>query len=64
MSCQEWLRKCVYERSHYKNKFYSQLITFMVSAFWHGFYGGYYLSFLLWFVQVYVSQLVYKESKK
>ena len=36
----------------------------MVSAFWHGFYGGYYLSFILWFFQVFVSQIVFKESKK
>lgn len=36
----------------------------MVSAFWHGYYGGYYISFFLWFYQVYVSQLVFKESKK
>lgn len=36
----------------------------MVSAFWHGFYGGYYFSFLLWFAQVFVSQLIFKESKK
>lgn len=64
MTCQEWLRKCVYERSHFKNKIFSQLLTFMVSAFWHGYYGGYYISFFLWFCQVYVSQLVFKESKK
>lgn len=63
MTCQEWLRKCVYERVHYKNKIVSQLLTFMVSAFWHGFYGGYYISFFLWFFQVFVSQLVFKESK-
>jgi hypothetical protein len=39
---------------------YGQLLTFMISAFWHGFYGGYYLSFILWFAQVFVSQLVFK----
>lgn len=64
MTCQEWLRKCVYERAHFKNKLISQLMTFMVSAFWHGFYGGYYMSFILWFMQMFVSQLVFKESKK
>lgn len=36
----------------------------MLSAFWHGFYGGYYFSFFLWFIHVFVSQLVFKESKK
>lgn len=64
MTCQEWLRKCVYERCHFKNKIFGQLLTFMVSAFWHGYYGGYYISFFLWFCQVYVSQLVFKEAKK
>jgi hypothetical protein len=64
MTCQEWLRKCVYERSNFKNKMYSQLLTFMYSAFWHGYYGGYYFSFFFWFCQVYVSQPVFKESKK
>jgi hypothetical protein len=39
---------------------YGQLLTFMISAFWHGFYGGYYLSFILWFAQANVSQLVFK----
>lgn len=64
MTCQEWLKKCVYQRADFKNKFYSQLLTFMISAFWHGFYGGYYFTFILWFLQMYVSQLIFKESKK
>ena len=42
---QNWLRRCVYERV----KGNGQFITFMVSAFWHGFYGGYYLSFIMFF---------------
>jgi len=64
MTVQEWLRKSIYERHHFKNKIYGQLLTFMVSAFWHGYYGGYYISFFLWFFQVFVSQLVFKEGKK
>lgn len=64
MSCQEWLRKCIYERADYKNKMSSQLLTFMVSSFWHGFYGGYYISFFLWFCHMIISQQVFKESKK
>ena len=64
MSCQEWLRKCIYERSTFKNKTYRQMLTFLVSAFWHGFYGGYYLSFMFWYVQIYLSQLIFSETKK
>ena len=37
-----------------------QLVVFMVSAFWHGFYGGYYLSFFFWFILIHLSTLVYK----
>ncbi|XP_048589637.1 lysophospholipid acyltransferase 6 isoform X2 [Nematostella vectensis] len=37
-----WLRRIVYDRvtSH------RTLATFLLSAFWHGFYGGYYLTFI------------------
>lgn len=34
--------RCVYERSPYA----PTLATFMVSAWWHGFYPGYYLTFI------------------
>lgn len=64
ISVQEWLRKCVYERFTYRNKMKSQLATFLVSSFWHGYYGGYYISFFLWFCHQYVSQLIFKEGKK
>ncbi|KAI0080680.1 MBOAT-domain-containing protein [Panus rudis PR-1116 ss-1] len=43
-----WLRECIYKRVTPKGKkpgFRSSLITFMTSAFWHGFAGGYYLAF-------------------
>jgi lysophospholipid acyltransferase len=61
---QEWLRKCVYERlvdSVSKGK--AKLITFMVSAFWHGFYGGYYIAFTLTFLQLYLAGLVFKLTR-
>jgi hypothetical protein len=64
ISCQEWLRKCIYERLHFKDKSKAALATFMVSAFWHGTYIGYYISFFLWFAQVNFSTTVYKEFKK
>lgn len=60
---QEWLRKCIYERSPFKSKFLSQLHVFMVSAFWHGLYFGYYLSFFMWFMQVYMQVQVYRIIK-
>lgn len=37
-----WLRLVVYERVPKK---YGTLLTFMLSALWHGFYPGYYLTF-------------------
>ena len=63
ISVQEWLRKCIYQRVHFKNKMYNQLFVFMISAFWHGFYGAYYLSFTLWFIQLYMQGLVFKYCK-
>lgn len=41
----------------------AQLVTFAVSAFWHGFYEGYYLTFGFWFVQMYISGLIFKWSQ-
>lgn len=38
-----WLRRYVYDRCDPKYRLY---FTFMVSAFWHGFYPGYYMFFL------------------
>lgn len=61
---QEWLRKCVYERSPFPNRFASQLYVFMVSAFWHGYYPGYYLSFFFWFAQVYLQGQIFKLLSK
>ena len=36
----------------------------MVSAFWHGTYLGYYFSFILWFAQMHLSTLAFKETKR
>lgn len=38
-----WLRLIVYERVPKK---YGTLLTFSLSALWHGFYPGYYLTFI------------------
>lgn len=63
MAVQEWLRKCVYERLPY-SKSMNQLLTFMVSAFWHGYYAGYYITFGLYTLQILLGNQVYKFSKE
>lgn len=63
MGAELWLRRCIYERSPFKNKAVGQLFTFMVSSFWHGFYGGYYLSFFFWFTQTHLQHMIFKISK-
>ena len=50
MNTNNWLRNYMYLRVTPKGKkpgFRASLVTFVTSAFWHGFYPGYYLSFLL-----------------
>lgn len=63
IAVQEWLRKCIYQRSPFRGRGMSQLWVFMVSAFWHGFYAGYYVSFFLWFVQVYTQGEIFRFVK-
>lgn len=43
MGTNQWLRLIVYERVPKK---YATLLTFSLSALWHGFYPGYYLTFV------------------
>lgn len=43
MGTNQWLRLIVYERVPKK---YGTLLTFSLSALWHGFYPGYYLTFI------------------
>jgi lysophospholipid acyltransferase len=63
ISIQEWLRKSIYLRSNFKNKTYNQILVFVVSAFWHGFYAAYYASFVLWFAQVHLQGMIFKYVK-
>lgn len=42
MGTNRWLRLVVYERVPKK---YGTLLTFSLSALWHGFYPGYYVTF-------------------
>ena len=64
MSCELWLRRCIYERAPFADKQISQAYVFVISSFWHGFYGGYYLSFGLWFLQINLAAKVFKLSQK
>lgn len=43
MGTNKWLRMIVYERVPKK---YGTLLTFSLSALWHGFYPGYYVTFI------------------
>lgn len=50
MNTNNWLRNYIYLRVTPRGKkpgFRASLMTFVTSAFWHGFYSGYYLSFVL-----------------
>ena len=57
-----WLRYYVYERvkkDKKENEEKASFITFMVSAFWHGFYPGYYIAFALGFMILSINRKVY-----
>jgi hypothetical protein len=68
MSVQGWLQKCIYHRfrtpEQYRksnaDKSKGQLLVFLVSAFWHGFYPGYYISFFFWYNLSIIIDLVSK----
>lgn len=50
MNTNNWLRNYVYLRVTPRGKkpgFRASMMTFVTSAFWHGFYPGYYLAFVL-----------------
>lgn len=56
ISVQTWLRRYVYLRVYTEKEMKenpkkankAQMITFGVSAFWHGFYPSYYIAFFHW----------------
>ncbi|XP_039300216.1 LOW QUALITY PROTEIN: lysophospholipid acyltransferase 2 [Nilaparvata lugens] len=50
-----WLRMTVYERVPAK---YATLLTYALSAFWHGFYPGYYLTFASGALFTYASRAI------
>jgi len=63
MSIQRWLKNCFYlpaiEIYNLTPHRASQL-TFVISAFWHGFYPAYYASFLSWNFLTETEKMVYK----
>ena len=63
MSIQKWLKNCFYLPGREVLKLSapnSSLLTFVVSAFWHGFYPTYYASFIAWNFVSESEKLVYK----
>ncbi|CAD8184844.1 unnamed protein product [Paramecium octaurelia] len=68
ISVQVWLKKYVYLRVYPESVLKSspaksqkaQLITFAVSAFWHGFYPGYYISFFHWNLIGMINKYIHK----
>mmetsp|Transcript_32713 Transcript_32713/g.28986 ORF Transcript_32713/g.28986 Transcript_32713/m.28986 type:complete len:92 (+) Transcript_32713:209-484(+) len=57
-----WLRFYVFERVKVIPSVasYSTLITFLVSAFWHGFYPMYYIAFFFCSLTVEATRDIYK----
>lgn len=45
---QIWLKVCFFDRYASKNQLFATYLTFIVSAFWHGFFFIYYFFFLEW----------------
>lgn len=50
-----WLREIIYERV---SKRHGTLLTFCLSALWHGFYPGYYVTFASGAVLVMAARIV------
>lgn len=61
-----WLRECVYKRVAKPGKrpgFKSMMVTFLVSAFWHGISLGYYFTFVIGGLCQYVARLLRKNLR-
>lgn len=62
-SVQIWLKKCVFSRimgNDPKKANFAMNVTFMVSAFWHGFYFAYYIAFMQFFLIGSVTKFFFK----
>lgn len=53
-----WLKNYVYERTRWN----PTLVTFMISAFWHGFYPIYYVMFFKMFLLTMAGRVVFKNK--
>lgn len=63
MSIQKWLKNCFYLKGQEVFKMTpknASLMTFIVSAFWHGFYPTYYICFFIWNLLSEAEKLVFK----
>ena len=66
-SVQAWLKTCVYMRVYNNNPKRATMatfVTFLVSAFWHGFYISYYIFFLHWAFVSGLAKYLYKARHK
>lgn len=66
-SVQIWLKKCVYLRIYNNNPKMANLAlyaTFIISAFWHGFYLAYYIAFLQFAIVNSVTRYIFKAQYK
>ena len=54
----QWLKHYIHVRT--PKKYIPTLITFMVSAFWHGFYEAYYYVFFSFFLTNMASKAFFK----
>lgn len=72
MSVQAWLVKCIYHRykspeEYERNKgeqAKGQMLVYLTSAFWHGFYAGYYLSFFFWYFFANILTVLFRIGQK
>jgi lysophospholipid acyltransferase len=58
VSTNQWLNQYIYQRLG--KTFYANLVTYLVSAFWHGFYPGYYMTFVTGALYTALTRLIYK----
>jgi hypothetical protein len=60
-SIQQWLKDCFYDNLKPRvGDSLALLLTFMVSAFWHGVYLAYYIGMLHWGAVQHLAKLVYR----
>ena len=58
VSTNRWLNQYIYQRLG--RTFKANLTTYLVSAFWHGFYPGYYMCFVAGALYTALNRLIYQ----